>query len=184
MIKWSKYVYTYDLINDITTKRDNINVPNKIDVNGFIKYNKLNVDVNYRNEVLKRNGGVIEENYLEEMELLINGKKQTVPAAFSVSFFLGFVNDPEYDIANLFYQHHPDKKLLPIAMDTRGDLFYMDCNKKNGGGIYFELTDESVVLFDDTINPSDDSFEFALFKIADNFSDFVKLMHWVDEDEC
>lgn len=180
MIKWSKY--RYDYLNKKLIEHDNINLPNKIDIDAFIKKNRLNVDNNYRNEVLQHNGGIIEGNLLKEMELLINGKKQIVPSVFSVSLFLGFVENPEYDIANLYYNNYRKKKLLPIAMDTKGDLFFMDCNKRNSRAIYFEVTDEAIVYFDETIDSSDESFESKLYKIANNFLDFLKLIQWMPEE--
>ncbi|MDR2202407.1 MAG: SMI1/KNR4 family protein [Clostridiales bacterium] len=182
MVKWSKYRYAYDWHKNEMIACENVNVFGGLDISEFIAKNDLKIDEQYFNAVLCRNGGVIEKNFLKEIEITVNGKKQIIPSVFSVSRFLGFVDSAEENIAELYYKKYPDKKLLPIAADTKDDVFFLDCNKSGSGGVYFELTDESVLYFDGSLNPSDDFFEPRLNKIADTFTDFLNLIQW-DEDQ-
>lgn len=179
MIKWKKYRYEYDWNTDKMIRHENIyRCPNNFDINDFIRKNKLKISSDYYNMVLSRNGGEIEENLLKEMKIDIKGKKQVIPSVFSVSRFLGFVDSYEEDIGRIFKKKYPKQKFLPIAMDTVNDLFFLDCSESNCGIVYYEKTDESIVYFDNSFNLDVDTIDPQLYKVANNFADFIELIQW------
>lgn len=130
----------------------------------------LDFPAEYRNHLLKYNGGQCEPN---EFDFLENGKV----TSSNIDWFLA-IYDGEYDNLEDYIntykieQKRMPSRILPIAHDPGGNLICISCEGLDVGRVYFWDHDNEV---DYSVSDDDDDLNMSL--IAKSFGDFLNGLH-------
>lgn len=130
----------------------------------------LDFPAEYRNHLLKHNGGQCEPN---EFDFLENGK-----ATSSVIDWFLAIYDGEYDNLEDYIntykieQKRMPSRILPIAHDPGENLICISCEGVDVGRVYFWDHENEV---DYSVSDDDDDLNMSL--IANSFAEFLGRLH-------